>query len=249
MKQNIILVDLDRCIGCRGGCQVACKTQHDIALGPSRSKLYTMGPTGTFPDLQMYFIAVMCQQCEHPTCVDVCPTGACYKDESDGVIKIDRASCIGCQSCMRACPYEAIIFNQEMRVADKCDICSELREVGEEPVCVRNCSGRALMFGDINDPDSEVSKAIREAGPENVYALKDFGNEPAGRFILRHAHWLDVLPQEYKRGMMPAAAEGGAEHGANSSAYENGANGSAYDHGDIGSAADNDCDNMKGGRA
>lgn len=200
MKQYVILADLDRCIGCRGGCQVACKTQHDIALGPSRSKLYTMGPTGIFPNLEMYFIAVMCQQCENPTCVDVCPTGACYKDESDGVIKIDRNVCIGCGSCRRACPYDAIIANEEMHVSDKCDICSELRAAGEEPVCVKNCSGRALIFGDINDPDSEVSKAIREAGPENVHALKDFGNVPSGRFILKNARWLDILPQDFVRG-------------------------------------------------
>lgn len=250
MKQNIILVDLDRCIGCRGGCQVACKTQHDIALGPSRSKLYTMGPTGTFPDLQMYFIAVMCQQCEHPTCVDVCPTGACYKDEADGVVKIDRDSCIGCQSCMRACPYEAIIFNQEMRVADKCDICSELREVGEEPVCVRNCSGRALMFGDINDPDSEVSKAIREAGPENVYALKDFGNGPAGRFILKNADWLNVLPHEYKRGMkLSTSGDEAGDSASTAGADEAGGSTSAADIDGGRAAAQNDRDKTKGGQA
>lgn len=117
------------------------------------------------------------------------------------MIKIDRNVCIGCQSCRRACPYDAILFNEEMRVSDKCDVCSELREIGEEPVCVKNCSGRALMFGDINDPDSEVSRAIREAGPENVYALKDFGNGPSGRFILKNARWLDILPQDYVRGM------------------------------------------------
>lgn len=199
MKQYIILADLDRCIGCRGGCQVACKTEHGIALGPSRSKLYTMGPTGTFPDLQMYFLPVMCQQCENPTCVQVCPTGACYKDEADGVIKINRDSCIGCQSCKRACPYDAIFFNQELRVSDKCNVCAERREQGEEPACVRNCSGKALMFGDINDPDSVVSKAIQEAGEENVYSLPDSGNRPMGRYILRNAKWLDVLPQEFEK--------------------------------------------------
>lgn len=199
MKQYIILADLDRCIGCYGGCQVACKTEHEIALGPSRSKLYTMGPTGVFPDLQMYFLPVMCQQCENPSCVAACPTGACYKDENDGVIKIDKNSCIGCKKCMKSCPYGAIIFNQEMRIVDKCNICAERREDGEEPACVRNCSGKALMFGDVNDPDSDVSKAIREAGKENVYSLKDTGNKPSNRYILRNAKWLDMLPQDYEK--------------------------------------------------
>ena len=199
MKQYIILADLDRCIGCRGGCQVACKTEHELALGPSRSKLYTMGPTGTFPEIQMYFLPVMCQQCENPACASVCPTGACHKDEADGVVKIDQSLCIGCQSCKRACPYDTIIFNQELRVSDKCNVCESRRENGEEPACVRNCSGRALLYGDINDPESVVSKAIKEAGEEHVYALPDSGNKPSGRFILRNADWLDVLPQEYEK--------------------------------------------------
>ena len=199
MKQYIILADLDRCIGCHGGCQVGCKTEHEIALGPSRSKLYTMGPTGIFPDLQMYFIPVMCQQCENPACVEVCPTGACYKDDADGVIKIDRDSCIGCESCKKACPYQTIIMNQELHVADKCNVCESRREQGEEPACVRNCSGRALMYGDINDPESIVSKAIAEAGEENVYALKDMGTNPSARYILRNAKWLDVLPMDFAK--------------------------------------------------
>lgn len=196
MKQNVIVIDLDRCIGCRGGCQVACKTQNGIALGPSRSKLYTMGPTGAYPDLEMYFIPVMCQQCEQPECAKVCPTGACYKNDEDGVIYIDRDVCIGCQSCMRACPYEANIFNKELRVSDKCDICHNQRRCGEKPVCVKNCAGAAIHYGDINDPDSEVYKLLAEAGEEHVYTLKDFGNKPSGRYILRNAKWVSDMPMK-----------------------------------------------------
>ena len=111
MKQYAMVVEADRCIGCKGGCQVACKTENEVALGRSRSTLYHMGPTGVYPDLQMYFLPVMCQQCEDPSCVDVCPTGACYKDEDDGVIYIDQDLCIGCQSCKKACPFHANNFN------------------------------------------------------------------------------------------------------------------------------------------
>lgn len=198
MKQMVLVIDLDRCIGCRGGCQVACKTQHDIALGPSRSTLYTMGPTGTYPNLEMYFLSLMCQQCENPSCVKVCPTGACYKSGEDGVVRIDRDTCIGCQSCKRACPYQANYFNKELRVMDKCDICSDLREQGLPPACVRNCAGGAIHYGDINDPNSEVSKLVAQAGPEHVHALKDSGDRPSGRFVLRHANWVDVLPHQYQ---------------------------------------------------
>lgn len=189
MKQYAIVIDVDRCIGCLGGCQVACKNEHDIPLGPSRSKLYTVGPNGIFPKLEMYFVAVMCQQCAHPVCVDVCPAGACYKDENDGVIRIDRQRCIGCQRCKNACPYDAIIFNKELRVADKCDICSERRSEGLEPVCVMNCSGKAILFGDMNDENSAASRAVKEAGKEHVFSLSDFGGQPSGRFILRNACW------------------------------------------------------------
>lgn len=199
MKQYIILADLDKCIGCKGGCQVACKSENEVALGASRSTLYTMGPTGQYPNLQMYNMPVMCQQCENPACVEVCSTGACYKSDEDGVVRIDDSMCANCQSCVRACPYGALNVNREMNVMDKCTICAQRREVGQAPACVRNCSGGALHYGDVNDPESDVRIAMQNAGPQNVYALPDFGNNPSGRFILRNAEWLDVLPQEFER--------------------------------------------------
>ena len=201
MKQYAMVVEVDRCIGCNGGCQVACKTENEVALGRSRSTLYHMGPTGVYPDLQMYFLPVMCQQCEAPSCVDVCPTGACYKDEEDGVIRIDQDICIGCQSCRKACPFHANNFNKELRVMDKCTGCAQLREKGEEPVCVKNCSGRALHFGDINDPESEVSRILAE-NEGHVYTLKDDnGNHPSGRFILKKQNWIDMLPFEFEEAL------------------------------------------------
>ncbi|MCD8218691.1 MAG: 4Fe-4S dicluster domain-containing protein [Clostridiales bacterium] len=201
MAQLTMVVELDRCIGCRGGCQVACKTENEIALGPSRSKFYTMGPTGHFPDIEMYFMPVMCQQCANPSCTEVCPTGACYKDEEDGVIYIDRDVCIGCQSCMRACPYEANLFNRELHVMDKCNLCVQRREDGLEPACVRNCAGGALHVGDIDDPESEVSKLLA-TNEGHVYTLKDEnGNEPTGRFILKNCKWIDELPFDFERRM------------------------------------------------
>ena len=201
MKQYAMVVEADRCIGCKGGCQVACKTENEVALGRSRSTLYHMGPTGVYPDLQMYFLPVMCQQCEDPSCVDVCPTGACYKDEDDGVIYIDQDLCIGCQSCKKACPFHANNFNKELRVMDKCTGCVQLRDEGEEPACVRNCAGRALHFGDIKDPESEVSKLLA-ANEGHVYTLKDDnGNHPSGRFILKNQKWIDMLPFEFEEAL------------------------------------------------
>ncbi|HHU22548.1 MAG TPA: 4Fe-4S dicluster domain-containing protein [Clostridiales bacterium] len=191
-KQYTLVIDLDRCIGCLGGCRVACKLEHGTALGDSRSKMYTM-ESGRYPELEMYFLPVMCQQCENPPCVNLCPTGACHKDTEDGVIKINTDRCVGCGTCKQSCPYGAMNFNKEMHVMDKCDICSELRSKGEKPACVKNCAGSAIYYGDINDPESEVSKLIREAG-ENVYSLPDEGNKPSGRFILRGAKWKEEEP-------------------------------------------------------
>lgn len=198
MSQLAMVVEADRCIGCKGGCQIACKTEHNISLGRSRSTLYTMGPTGTFPDLEMYYLPIMCQQCKDPICARVCPTGACMKME-DGVIMIDTDVCIGCRACINACPYKCNSFNQEMRVADKCTLCYERREEGLQPACVRNCAGGALHFGDIDDPESEVSKLLAE-NEGYVYSLPNKHNaNPSNRYILKNAKWIDMLPHAFEK--------------------------------------------------
>ena len=194
MKQLTFVVDLDRCIGCKG-CQVACKLENTVALGEGRNKVCTIGPNGIYPDLQMYFLPVMCQQCENPSCVQVCPTGACYKDE-DGVIQVDQSLCMGCGSCKRACPYEMIHSNKELRVADKCTLCVQARRDGDVPACVRNCSGSAFYYGDVGAPDSEASKLLSATDPSHIHQLRDFGKVPTTRYILRHDDWVDVLPQD-----------------------------------------------------
>ncbi len=94
MKQCTFVIELDRCIGCKG-CQVACKMEHGTALGCDRIKIREVGPSGVFPNLEMYFIPAVCQQCENPPCVDICPTDAIYRSEEDGVTLIDYDKCIG----------------------------------------------------------------------------------------------------------------------------------------------------------
>lgn len=195
MKKMTFVIEVDRCIGCKG-CQVACKMQNGVALGSNRNSVKTIGPVGEYPDIQMYFLPTMCQQCENPACVEVCPTGACYVNEEDGCILIDQELCIGCKSCYQACPYRVNTFNEELRVMDKCTMCIEEREKGELPACVKNCCGGALHVGDINDPDSSVSKLLKEAGEEHVFRLRDFGNEPSACYILKNEKWMDVLPQD-----------------------------------------------------
>ena len=202
MPRNTFVIDLDRCIGCKG-CQVACKLENGVALGPGRNTVYQVGPTGTYPQVQMYFLPVLCQQCENPACMAVCPTGACHREGEEGIVLIDPEQCISCGSCRDACPYGVIQPNRELRVMDKCTTCLASRRAGDEPACVRNCSGSALCFGDLDDPESEASLRLRQA-EGHVYQLRDEGDcRPTVRYILRRDQWQDLLPAqltEVKRG-------------------------------------------------
>ena len=188
MTQMAMVLDLDRCIGCHS-CTVACKHENNVRLGDFWSKVLVMGPYGKFPDLEMYFLPVLCQHCKDPECTKVCPTGASHKRE-DGVVLIDKNKCIGCQYCAMACPYGVRYYNEEQGVVEKCTLCAHLIDRGEEPLCVKACIGKARIFGDLDDPYSKISQKIYGAG-KNVHWLTDVGNHPSLCYILspRIATW------------------------------------------------------------
>ncbi|MFC2056742.1 4Fe-4S dicluster domain-containing protein [Chloroflexota bacterium] len=187
MTQMSIVFDLDMCVGCHS-CTVACKMENNVRLGEFWSKVLQIGPTGTFPDLELYWLPVLCQHCRDPQCTKVCPTGASYQRE-DGVVLIDKDRCIGCQYCIVACSYGVRYYNEEEGVVEKCTLCAHLIDRGEEPECVKTCIAKCRIFGDIDDPNSEVSKKIREAGEENVHTLVDVGNQPSLKYILKKHTW------------------------------------------------------------
>ena len=122
-----------------------------------------------------FFVPKLCNQCTHPACVQVCPTGATYRTE-DGVVLIDHAYCIGCRYCVQACPYGARYFDEEKGVSDKCTWCYHRITKGLQPACVEVCPTGARIFGDRNDKQSPISQFIRA---NQVQVLKrETGNAP-----------------------------------------------------------------------
>lgn len=189
--QYAIVSDLNRCIGCLS-CSVACKLENDVPVGSFNIKVDRIGPNpkkkgGGFPDVEMYFIPIMCQHCAAPDCIRVCPNEACYKAD-DGSVQIDADKCDGCALCIEACPYHVGYLSSHENVVHKCSLCQHRVHRGLEPACVAQCSGRALIFGDLDDPDSPASVIIAAAG-KDVYSLDDTGNRPTFRYILRNAQW------------------------------------------------------------
>lgn len=194
--RRCLVVNLDRCSGC-DSCVAACKYENSIGLGTYWNRVVTVGPSGDFPDIEMYWIPSQCQQCENPSCVHVCPTGASYRDEKTGVVLVDKAKCIGCQYCVYACPYGVRMLNEDAKVVEKCTLCNHLTADGKElPACVLACCTGARFFGDLDDPDSDVSKELAKYGDECIHQLPDpSGNKPLTRYILspETATWKELF--------------------------------------------------------
>jgi Fe-S-cluster-containing dehydrogenase component len=187
MKKKTMVIDLDKCIGCYA-CEVACKMENDVDLGVYYTRVLTVGPTGDYPKLEQYHMTGICQSCKEPPCVAACPTGASYINDN-GVILIDKARCIGCRECQQACPYGARSYNARAKVTEKCTLCSHLTD--GNPACVKNCCTKARSVGDVEDPNSDVSKLLKAVGAANVHSVFDAGNDPSVRYILhaKYAKW------------------------------------------------------------
>jgi DMSO reductase iron-sulfur subunit len=187
-----IITDLNRCVGCLA-CSVACKAVNNVPIGSYWNKVVRVGPnpipggSGQYPDVYMYFLPISCQHCENPECVKVCPTEASHVAE-DGSIQIDKEKCIGCQFCVMACPYgvRAYDTSKDKGVIEKCTMCAHLIDKGEKPACVKHCPGQARKFGDLDDPESDVSK-LRAA--KKTYKLKDVGNHPGVDYAMDKCAW------------------------------------------------------------
>jgi Fe-S-cluster-containing dehydrogenase component len=122
-----------------------------------------------------FFVPKLCNQCDNPACVQVCPVGATYQTD-DGVVLVDRDWCIGCGYCIMACPYGVRFFHPVHKVADKCNFCYHRISNGREPACVDSCAFGARRIANLRDPDDPVTKIITT---ERVAVLKDeYGTKP-----------------------------------------------------------------------
>lgn len=184
-KRFGMVIDTTVCVGCQT-CVVGCNVSHELPCNVLWSHVESFDgaevyqPTGTFPTPVLKFRPTLCNHCDNPACVAACPTGAMAKDPETGIVSPDQEVCIGCGACVDACPYGAPSINEETGKSSKCTFCMERSARGDEPFCVAACPANARIFGDLNDPESDVAKLVAAGAqqwqPEN-------GTEPCVFYV------------------------------------------------------------------
>ncbi len=200
MSQLALVIDLNKCVGCHA-CATNCKAWNTSGeFGPLTDKEpYGKQPEGVwfnrvqtyevgkYPKTEVINFPKSCMHCKNAPCVEVCPTGASYKRQEDGIVLVNYADCIGCKYCSWACPYGCREFDEHEGVMKKCVLCvnriynENLPEEERKPACVLACPTRARIFGDIDDPGSEASKAIREK--HGYKLLPETGADPSTHYL------------------------------------------------------------------
>lgn len=199
MARYGMVLNVNTCLGCNA-CVAACTQEHQTPFwdGKFRTHIEDMH-IGSFPDVHRYFEPRLCMQCEDAPCVPVCPTGASHYI-AGGIVAVDQDTCIGCRACMIACPYDAryVYTAQEIAEAkiqfgsegelrqvaahvDKCDFCYTRLDQGIEPACVATCPGEARIFGDLDDPNSQVAQLVSSGEAQAIGA--EYGTRPKVFYI------------------------------------------------------------------
>ncbi|MGI9524853.1 MAG: 4Fe-4S dicluster domain-containing protein [Hyphomicrobiaceae bacterium] len=199
-KQLGLVIDLDTCVGCQA-CATSCKEWNG---GGYSAPLSDIDPYGKDPDgvwlnrvhgyevdseqtSRTVYFPRSCLHCAEPACVTVCPTGASYKRADDGIVLVDPDLCIGCKLCSWACPYGAREYDPHHGVMKKCTLCvdriyNETFEPEDRiPACVRACPTGARHFGDLSDPESDVSLLV--AARDGYALMPETGYQPVNRYL------------------------------------------------------------------
>jgi len=207
MKLTMV-IDLSRCLGC-WSCAVGCKLENDEPIGIWWNRILTNGgqepdtPSGNYPNIRMTYLPINCQHCDNAPCVKVCPVAALRKRD-DGIVFLDWSRCIGCRYCLVACPYGIPAFNwnapvqspdisqfqignpavpvRPVGVSEKCTFCFQRVDVGNlTPKCIEVCPAGARFFGDLDDPNSQVSQLIQTK--PTIRLREELGTEPSVYYI------------------------------------------------------------------
>lgn len=149
-------IDTKKCVGC-SDCVVACQIENNVPIGYCRDWV-TESVAGTYPLVEIEIRSERCNHCDNAPCVRCCPTGASHIVEG-GVVMVTHNKCIGCGACIQSCPYDARYSHPEGYV-DKCTFCHHRLVEGGRPACVEVCPTRCMYFGDLDQPQSEVSQIL-----------------------------------------------------------------------------------------
>ena len=185
------VINNQTCIGCHA-CTVACKSEHDVPIGVNRTHVKYI-EKGTFPDSTREFSVHRCNHCEDSPCTKICPTTALFT-RSDGIVDFDDDRCIGCKSCMQACPYDALYIDPDKGTAAKCNYCAHRIEHSYEPACVIVCPTESIVSGDLCDPESAISQLV--ATHNTTVRKPESGAEPNLYYIDASEEMLDPKATE-----------------------------------------------------
>ena len=173
MARFCMVLDTRLCVGC-ADCVVACATENDVPLGHCRDWIVEE-VRGSYPSSRLEIRSQRCNHCDQPPCVGCCPTGASHVQDPGDVVLVDHEKCIGCKACLASCPYDARFVHPE-GYADTCTFCHHRTSKGVDPACVSVCPTRCMAFGDLDDPESEVSRLL--ASRSNHALLPEAGTGP-----------------------------------------------------------------------
>ncbi len=196
-----MVIDLTKCVGCNA-CAVACKQENATPPGILWSKVIQY-EHGVYPDARLQFLPMLCMHCQEAPCLEVCPTGATYRAEG-GLVLVNDALCMTCRYCIMACPYEARSYNAKRPQPyytgqdlteferegypqhpkgsiEKCTFCAHRLRQGKPPACVTTCPSGARIFGDLDDPASEVARLVASGAAKTW--LEEQGTKPSVFYI------------------------------------------------------------------